>query len=251
VEAVARPIVAVGNEYPAGHEHPAHKHRRSQFLFAERGTMLVSTGQGAWMVPPSQGIWIPEGTVHGMTMVDELATRSVYLEADVETRRSHDCEVLGVAPLLRQLLIAAVDIPTEYDFNDRNGRLMRLLVDEIAAAPILPLRLPLPSDDRLAARCHRFLQFPTMQDSISEWSGGLALSRRSFTRLFRRETGLSFAAWQRRACILSALPRLSRGERVTSVALELGYSSPNAFSTMFRQMLGSAPSEYGRGRSSP
>jgi AraC-like DNA-binding protein len=211
--------------------------------------MLVRTGQGAWMVPPSQGIWIPGGIVHSITMVDYVATRSVYLEPDAQTKHSQDCQVLEVAPLLRQLLIAAVDVPTEYDLDDRDGRLMRLLIDEIAAAPVLPLSLPLPSDDRLAAHCRRFLQHPTMQDTIGEWSVDVGLSRRSFTRLFRRETGLSFAAWQRRACILSALPRLSRGERVTSVALELGYSSPNAFSTMFRQMLGSAPSDYGRTRS--
>lgn len=82
LEGVARPIVAVGNEYPAGHRHPPHSHRRSQLLFAERGTMLVRTAQGAWMVPPNQGIWIPGATVHGITMLGQVATRSVYLEAD-------------------------------------------------------------------------------------------------------------------------------------------------------------------------
>jgi AraC-like DNA-binding protein/mannose-6-phosphate isomerase-like protein (cupin superfamily) len=251
IEAIARPIVAAGNEYPAGHEHPAHSHRRSQFLFAERGTMLVRTEQGAWLVPPSQGIWIPGGMVHGITMVDEVATRSVYLEPDAPTRRPQECQVLDVGPLMRQLLIAAADVPLEYDMDGRDGRLMRLLIDEIAAAPVLPLSLPLPRDERLAARCRRFLEYPTMQDTIESWSLDLALSRRSFTRLFRRETGLSFAAWQRRACILSALPRLSRGERVTSVALDLGYSSPNAFSTMFRDMLGSTPGSHARTNADP
>ena len=45
IEATPRPVVAVGNDYPAGHEHPAHSHRRSQLLFAEHGTMLVRTAQ--------------------------------------------------------------------------------------------------------------------------------------------------------------------------------------------------------------
>jgi hypothetical protein len=35
IEAVPRPITSVGNDYPAGHLHPAHQHRRSQLLFAE------------------------------------------------------------------------------------------------------------------------------------------------------------------------------------------------------------------------
>ena len=248
LEAVARPIVAVGNEYPAGHQHPPHSHRRSQLLFAERGTMLVRTAQGAWMVPPSQGIWIPGGTVHGIAMLGQVATRSVYLEADAVDGLAQRCQVIGVTPLLRHLLIAAVDLPAEYEPDSRAGRIMSLLIDEIAVAPVLPLNLPLPRGDKLAGRCHRFLERPTMRDTIDGWSRDLALSRRSFTRAFRRETGLSFAEWQRRACLLSALPRLSLGERVTTVAFDLGYSGPASFTVMFRHTLGTAPSTYCRVR---
>ena len=66
----------------------------------------------------------------------------------------------------------------------------------------------------------------------------LGLSRRTFTRLFRRETGLTFSAWQRRACLLQAMPRLIGGERVTTIAYDLGYSSPAAFTVMFKQLMG-------------
>ncbi|MBR0649344.1 AraC family transcriptional regulator [Roseomonas terrae] len=246
IEAVARPVVAVGNEYPAGHEHPAHSHRRSQLLFAERGTMLVRTAHGAWMVPPSQGVWIPGGTVHGISMLGQVATRSVYLEPDARPGLATECRVVGIPPLLRELLIAAVDVPAEYDPDGRDGRVMSLLMDEILAAPVLPLSLPLPRGDRLLRRCRRFLERPSMHDTIEAWSRTLALSRRSFTRRFREETGLSFAEWQRRACLLAALPRLLNGERVTAIALDLGYAGPTAFSTMFRRTLGVAPSAYGR-----
>jgi AraC-like DNA-binding protein len=39
--------------------------------------------------------------------------------------------------------------------------------------------------------------------------------------------------------------RLSSGASVTEVAMELGYDSPSAFSTMFRKALGRVPSELG------
>jgi AraC-like DNA-binding protein len=148
--------------------------------------------------------------------------------------------------LLRQLLTEAVEVSVEYDMYGRDGHLMQLLIDEVAAAPVLPLSLPLPRNERLAARCQHFLECPTLRDSIDSWSKDLALSRRSFTRLFREETGLSFALWQRHACIISALPRLADGEPVTTIALDLGYSSSNAFSTMFREILGFPPSKYAR-----
>lgn len=241
IEATPRPVVAVGNEYPAGYEHPPHRHRRSQLLFAERGTMLVRTGQGAWMVPPSQGVWIPGETVHAITMIGIVSTRSAYIEPAARDDLARDCRVVGVSPLLRELLIAAVDIPAEYDPEGRDGRVMALLMDEIPRAPGLPFSLPLPRGPRLLARCRRFLERPTLVESIDGWSAALAVSRRSFTRQFRQETGLSFAEWQRRACLLAALPRLAQGERVTEIALDLGYANPSAFSAMFRRVLGVAP----------
>jgi AraC-like DNA-binding protein len=249
IEAVPRPITAVGNDYPAGHVHPAHRHRRSQLLFAEWGTMLVQTTSGAWMVPTHQGIWIPAGVTHSITMLSQVATRSVYLASGAAEAMSKQCQVLGISPLLRQLLIEAVDLPSEYDPRLRAGKIMSLLIDEIHAAPVLPLSLPLPGHARLAQRCQQFLKHPTAQDTLALWSCELGLSRRTFTRLFSQQTGLTFSVWQRRACLLSALPRLLGGERVTTIAYDLGYSSPAAFTVMFKQLVGLAPNAYRKGTS--
>ena len=251
IDAVPRPITSVGNDYPAGHLHPPHQHRRSQLLFAEWGTMLLQTADGAWMVPAHQGAWIPAGVTHSITMLSRVATRSVYLHSDAAKGMARHCQVVGISPLLWQLLIAAVDLPSAYDPLGRAGKIMSLLIDEIVAAPVLPLSLPLPNDSRLARRCRQFLERPTAQDTLNLWSGELGLSRRTFTRLFKHETGLTFATWQRRACMLSALPRLLGGERVTTIAYDLGYSSPAAFTVMFKQLVGMAPDAYRRNTVGP
>jgi AraC-like DNA-binding protein/mannose-6-phosphate isomerase-like protein (cupin superfamily) len=251
IEAVPRPVTAVGNDYQAGHVHPAHRHRRSQLLFAEWGTMLVQTAEGAWMVPAHQGIWIPAGVTHGITMLSRVATRSVYLEDNAANGMARQCRVVGISPLLRQLLIEAVDLPPEYDPLGRAGKIMSLLIDEIHAAPVLPLSLPLPNHGQLAQRCQRFLAHPTAQDTLELWACELGLSRRTFTRLFRQQTGLTFSAWQRRACLLQAMPRLLGGERVTTIAYDLGYSSPAAFTVMFKQLVGLAPNAYRKGTAQP
>jgi AraC-like DNA-binding protein len=213
--------------------------------------MLVQTAEGAWMVPTHQAIWIPAGVTHSITMLSQVATRSVYLEREAASAMAKQCQVVGISALLRQLLIEAVDLPAEYDPAGRAGKIMSLLIDEIHAAPVLPLSLPLPDDKRLAQRCRRFLERPNAQDTLALWCGELGLSRRTFTRLFRQQTGLSFAAWQRRACLLSALPRLLNGERVTTIAYDLGYSSPAAFTVMFKQLVGVAPNDYRKGTARP
>ena len=55
---------------------------------------------------------------------------------------------------------------------------------------------------------------------------------------------MAFGQWRQRACVLLALSRLASGDTVTAVALDLGYDSPAAFSTMFRRALGRPPSHF-------
>ena len=73
---------------------------------------------------------------------------------------------------------------------------------------------------------------------------GAGMSRRTFTRQFRQATGVSYLQWRQQACLLAGIVRLGNGEPVTRVALDLGYSSPSAFATVFKRVLGEVPSRY-------
>jgi AraC-like DNA-binding protein len=110
--------------------------------------------------------------------------------------------------------------------------------------PERPLGLPFPAEPRLAALCRRFVAAPSSRATIDEWSDTVGMSRRTFTRVFHRQTGLSLSTWRQQALLFAALPRLADGEPVTQVALDLGYDSVPAFTTMFKRMLGKAPREY-------
>lgn len=240
---VARAVIGVGNDYPPAFELAAHTHRRGQFLHATSGVIAVSTPQGAWVSPPQRAVWIPPGTPHAVRMIGHVSTRSVMIDpaiADLGPR----CRVVDVSPLLSALVAEAADIPLEYDEAGRDGLVMRLIVAEVALAPVIPLAVPFPRQPALAARCHTFIELPSVKSGVDEWAGALRLNRRSFTRMFRRETGMSFAEWRQQACLAMALQRLVAGASVTEVALDLGYDSPASFSTMFRRVLGVAPSQY-------
>ncbi|WP_018698436.1 AraC family transcriptional regulator [Amorphus coralli] len=239
-----RPVVALGVDYPDGHLIEPHYHRRDQLLYGSTGAVLVATSEGAWMMPPQRGMWIPAGVVHEVRMLGDVRMRSLYLTPGAVADMVRGCEVVGISPLMRRLLAAAAEIPAEYDPDGRDGALMALILHEIRLAPPLPLSLPLPLDGPLAERCRAFLADPTPHDTIDYWSRALGCSRRTFTRRFRRETGLSFVAWRQQACLMAALPRLAAGVPVTTVALDLGYDNPAAFTAMFRRMLGVSPRTY-------
>ena len=67
-----------------------------------------------------------------------VSTRSIEPGA---ARGRAACEVVEVSPLLRQLLLAAVDMPAQYDREGRDGALARLLLHEVDRAPALPLHI--------------------------------------------------------------------------------------------------------------
>jgi AraC-like DNA-binding protein len=239
-----RPVAAVNNDYPASHELDWHQHERGQLLYAAKGVVAVHTPEAAWVAPPERAVWTPAGTPHAVKMIGPVSTRGVMIDPGLWRSPGDRSLVISVSPLLRTLLIAASEIESAYDVDGRDGLVMRLLVAEVDRAPVISLNVPFPTSPALAAKCQAFLERPDPHGTIDDWSDDLGIGRRSFTRAFRRETGMSFAEWRQHACLLVALPRLAAGDPVTSVALDLGYDSPAAFATMFKRLMGVAPSRY-------
>lgn len=245
-EDIPRSVVVTANDYPASSTFPWHSHRRGQFAFASRGAISLATPEGNWLVPPQRGCWVPAGVVHEMTMSGAVTMVNTFISdeaaraAGLPTR----CSVYGVSPLLRQLLDQAIDLPALYEDDGRAGKLMTLLVAEIATMPQLSLNAPLPADARLARVCRRIFDSPLITIGLDAAAAEAGMSRRTFTRMFRAQAGVSFGEWRQQVCLIAAIKRLSLGQPVTRIALDLGYASPSAFATAFRRVLGKTPSQY-------
>jgi AraC-like DNA-binding protein len=244
VDHVPRPLVAIGNDYPDGHVIDPHHHRRGQLISGASGVVVLSTSEGTWVMPPQRGMWIPPATEHHVRMVGDVTMQSLYLEPDAVSGMPSRCQVVSISPFMRSLITEALGLPLEYELQGRAGALMQLIEHELQQLPVLPLSLHYPAHGTLSARCRRFVQRPNIHETTDEWADALGMSRRSFTRLFRRETGLSFVAWRQQACLLCALPRLAAGQPVTTVAIDLGYENPAAFTLMFKRAFGRPPLAY-------
>jgi AraC-like DNA-binding protein len=57
---------------------------------------------------------------------------------------------------------------------------------------------------------------------------------------------MTFRQWRQQLRLLEALRLLGRGEPVTNIALDVGYSSLSAFVSVFRKALGVTPGRYFR-----
>ena len=244
---VARPVSALANSYPRGHVIAPHCHPRAQLIFGLHGVMTVRAAGSMWTVPASHALWMPAGVEHAIRMDSDVEMRSLYFETRRTRGTPRECQVVFVTPLLRELIVRAMDIAPLYDERGPDGRVMRLIVDEIAATRPEPMSLRMPADPRLRKLCDRALGDLSASSSIAALGGEVGLSERSVIRLFPAETGLSFGRWLQQARLLRAFALFDEGLGVTQVALELGYSSPAAFTKMFRRLIGVAPREFLRG----
>jgi AraC-like DNA-binding protein len=235
----------MAKEFRDGARIAPHTHERAQLIFAARGVMTISTAHGTWAVPPQRALWMPAGTVHEIRMSGDVSMRTLYVAADADGGRLPAAtRVIAVSPLLRELILRACTLPLLYDEAGADGRVMLLILDEIAALPSLALDLPMPHDARLQALCHGLRADPGDGRTLADWARLSGASARTLARLFQKETGLSFADWRQQARLLAAVARLAAGQPITRIALDLGYESPSAFAAMFRRTLGAPPSRY-------
>lgn len=243
-QAVPRPLAAMAKDYPDGWVNDWHRHTRAQLVYASSGVMTITTPDGSWVVPPNRGLWIPRGVDHHIVMAGPVTMRTLYIAADAAAGLPPACRVVAVSALLRELILRAVELPILYDEAGPSGRLAALIFDELRLLPTVPLHLPNPQDARLMRLCAALRHNPADPRTLAAWGAAVGASARTLARMFVKETGMSFAAWRAQVRLLAALARLAAGEKVTSVALDLGYDSPSAFIAMFRRQLGVTPSRY-------
>jgi AraC-like DNA-binding protein len=80
--------------------------------------------------------------------------------------------------------------------------------------------------------------------STAELAALIGVSRSELYRKFKKEMGITPAAWLRQQRIALARFHLSEGLNVSEVAHLLNFSSPFALSRMFKQATGQAPKQF-------
>jgi AraC-like DNA-binding protein len=239
-----RAMAAMDIDYPDGAATGWHSHPRGQLLYAIKGVMIVRSAEGTWSVPPSRALWLAAGLEHDVKMAGEVRIRTVFIDATTIRHMPQKSCVIEVSPLLRELIVAAVEVPLDYGDGSRDDRLMRLLADEVRVSDVLPLHLPVPNDHRVKLICEAITRHPSDTATAGEWAERLHVTAKTVHRLFVKETGMTFVQWREQARLLLALRKLAAGEKVIDVAFDCGYASQSAFTAMFRRHFGQPPSEF-------
>lgn len=237
------PVTTLAHEFAAGHEIPPHTHPEHQLIYACRGVMTVRTGEGTWVVPPQRAVWIPAKTPHGITIHGAVSMRTLYVKPRL-LRLSRTCCVVSVSTLLRELILQACTLTALRRSVRTEAHLMAMILDQLKAMEIAPLQLTHPTDPRAMRVADILSNDPGDTRSLNALCKSAGASKRTIERLFLSETRMSLGRWRQQLRLVRSLRLLAEGEKITRVALEMGYSTPSAFIAMFRKALGTTPRRY-------
>lgn len=237
------PVTVNVRTLPANGHVATHAHGWAQLACTLRGAIRLRAGQTTWIVPPTRAVWVPPSVEHEVTLIGEVELRTVYVDASAAPRGLATCDVIDVSALVRELIEALANVDRKANAL-RYELLVRLLLEEIRAAPTLSLDLRLPNDRRLRTLCEALLDDPGASLGLEEWAPKVGASPRTLARLFQQELGMTFGQWRQRVRLAHAAALVSVGQPLSAVASSLGYESASAFSAMFKRALGRSPREF-------
>lgn len=255
-----RPIRAKVHRLRTDQRVVPHDHPWAQLALSAKGVVRLTIEHGTYLVPPSRAVWIPAGVEHAVSIVEDADLRTLYLlqpggrcGPDVpraEEAAWRQCRVLEVSDLLRALVMEmdvtpdGASSPPGPSVLQRERRIAALVVDELRRAKPVRLGVALPADKRLRSLCEAVLDDPVRHTTLDAWARDAGASPRTVARLFRQELDTTFVQWRHQVLLAKALALAARKLPMGTIAAELGYASPSAFTAMVRRSVGAPPSEF-------
>jgi AraC-like DNA-binding protein len=218
------------------HQHPGH-----QLIYVSSGVLLAQTFAGSWVASKDRAIWMPSETWHEHRAYGAAVIHTVGFDAGVAPLPPDSPAIVAVNGLLRELLLALTDPETPPPEVDR---LRAVLGDRLRRSSQEPISLPAAHDPRLACACAIALQHLETPMPLSALADAAVTTERTLSRLFHKETGMSYPQWRAQARAIHAMILLAQGESVSDTGSLCGWSTTSAFIDSFRRAMGQTPGAY-------
>lgn len=235
-----RAIVPFHGRQAKGYYDPPHSHDRAQFSYRIQGYSVVQADGRRIFLPPGRGVWIPAGIEHEVTCRGPAAYNAFYVDP-AATPQPKEVRVIAISPLLHAVTEALLE-EAESTSTARRQRLSDIALDEIFRARDVGALAPvMPRSPRLRALCDRLYKDPASPLDLDAWAALAGMSRRTFTRAFREEAGLSPGEWHHQLRMHHVDGFLEQGVPLQEIAFRLGYASAASLTRAYVRAFGSPP----------
>jgi AraC-like DNA-binding protein len=223
------------------HQHPGH-----QLIYVSSGVLVAQTSAGSWVASKDRAIWMPSEAWHEHRAYGAAVVHTLGFDVGTPPLSPGSPAIVAVNGLLRELLLAVTDPETSPPEVDR---LRAVLGDRLRRSSQESISLPAVHDPRLSCACATALQHLETPMPLSALAEAALTTERTLSRLFHKETGLSYPQWRAQARAIHAMILLAQGESVSDTGSLCGWSTTSAFIDSFRRAMGQTPGAY-RGRAS-
>ena len=220
-----------------------HMHEKAQLSYTIEGVMYVNIQNYLYIVPPHMAIFIPQGLEHKALMHKALKVKGIYFSNKYINGLPKTAQLINLSELSKILITTICSLNPE-DLNSRKN-LISVLLDEIKNSDKINYAVKIPKEPRIY-KIYKLFQnkTDTAYPSIEESAAHVNTSSKTLTRLFKKDTGLSFILWKQQFIFIKSLELLQKYKRTTIVAYKLGYNSDSAFISMFKRLSGGKLPSY-------
>lgn len=225
-------------------ETPWHEHSWGQLYWLKNGIINVETGKAQWVITPGSVGWTPKTCSHKVKIFSSVQAYVLNLDYSDLDGFPSEPGVYGMNAFLSALLERIRQLDGTNSPSNYMAHLLALLAYDIEQLEELPLGLPLPSDRRARNIADELMKSPssdlTQEQLASQWG----VSVRTLSRIFTKQTGLTFSQWRQQSKIVTSLTLIQEGMAIAEVAERSGYSNVSAYIEAFRQRFGETPGKF-------
>lgn len=237
LQSLPHEVVSYRKTFKSGYKSDWHSHPRHQLIFSVTGLMMTDTEDVTWAVPTGYGLIVPAGVAHATKMIGEVNIETLYVSASFPQESAFEnCRVVAISALLASLIAELCREETDNLSSKKAFHLRQLILLELVEAPTSELVIKYPADLQLRRVCDTLISDPSNTKTIDQWALEVGKSRRSFTRAFHSETGLTFRQWGQRLRCQLALKKKAEGQPLKKIAEDLGYGSKYSLEGMMNKV---------------
>jgi AraC-like DNA-binding protein len=218
-----------------------HRHEQHQIAWVSEGLTTAVVEGRSWVLPPTRALFIPAHAPHDTLNRPPATLHCVYVWPRACPLDWREPTVIGVGPLLRELMLAMSG--PELQAVEDSARI--LFFGLVAAVRDPGVAVPMPRDPRAREVASALVARPDDPRPLEELATAAGTSVSTLRRAFTG-TGMTFTDWRTQVRLRAALPLLADGLPVARVAHRVGYTSLNGFVDAFRRHHGHTPAAHFR-----
>ncbi|MFB9831517.1 helix-turn-helix domain-containing protein [Actinoallomurus acaciae] len=238
----ASPILCIDRDTAQDHEllH-LHSHPEPMLTWSSTATLMGTVARRDWLIPPGYGLWVPGDIEHAGAVLHagEMLTITFAADRCPITWTGPTCFAVG--SLLGEIITHLHRVAPD---DHSRPAAEALMFELLTPLPAHHIHVTMPADPRARTIAEQLIAHPADQRELTAWADHVHAGVRTLSRLFRAETGLTFATWRTQVRIRAAIPMLAGGTSVNATARAVGYRKPSAFIAAFRRVTGQTPGTY-------